>query len=163
MLKNKYCLIGVFLVFLSCSKQPFFTRYKNIENDKWAIDKSVDFNVAVVDSLASYNLFINIRNTNQYPYSNLFLVVTETYKNTILQIDTLEYQMADASGRWLGSGFTSVKENKLIYKTDFAFPKKGEYSFSIIHAVRKNGQIFGDKYLQGISDVGLQIENTQNN
>lgn len=163
MLKNKYYLIGVFLVFISCSKQPFFTRYKNIENDKWAINKSVDFNVAVADTIASYNIFINIRNTNQYPYSNLFLVVTETYNNTILQIDTLEYQMADASGRWLGTGFTSVKENKLIYKTDYTFPKNGDYTFSIVHAVRKNGQVLGDKYLHGISDVGLQIENTKNN
>ncbi len=155
--------MGVFLVFISCSKQPFFTRYKNIENNKWAIDKSVDFNIAVADTLTSYNIFINIRNTNQYPYSNLFLVVTETFKNTILQIDTLEYQMADASGHWLGTGFTSVKENKLIYKTDYTFPKKGDYSFSIVHAVRKNGHILGDKYLEGISDVGLQIENTKSN
>jgi len=162
MQKGKIGLIGLFFFLLACSTPPFFTRYKNIENDKWAIDKSVDFNVAVADSLASYNLFINIRNTNQYPYSNLFLVVTERYQNTILQIDTLEYQMADASGRWLGTGFTSVKENKLIYKTDYTFPKKGAYSFSIVHAVRKTGQIFGDKYLQGISDVGLQIESKKN-
>ena len=71
--------------------------------------------------------------------------------------------MADTSGHWLGTGFTSVKENKLIYKTGYSFPKKGRYSFSIVHAVRKNGQVLGDKYLEGISDVGLQIENTKNN
>ena len=160
MLKNNYYLIGAFLVFIACSNPPFFTRYKNIENNKWAIDKPVDFNVAVTDTLSPFNLFINIRNTNQYPYSTLFLVVTERYQNTILQIDTLEYEMADAKGHWLGSGFTSVKENKLIYKTNYLFPKKGNYSFSIVHAVRKNGQIFGDTFLQGISDVGLLIENT---
>ena len=163
MLKNKYVIIGVFLAFVACSKHSFFTRYKSIENNKWPLDKPVDFKVTIADSLAAYNLFINIRNTNQYPYSNLFLVVTQTYKNTIIQIDTLEYQMADASGHWLGSGFTSVKENKLIYKKDYIFTKKGLYNFSIAHAVRKNGQVVGDKYLPGISDVGLQIENTKTN
>jgi len=163
MLKNKFRFIIVLLLFISCSKPPFFTRYKNIDNNTWAIDKSIDFNIAVTDTLSAYNIFINIRNTDQYPYSNLFLVVTETYQNTILQIDTLEYEMADARGHWLGSGYSSVKENKLIYKTNYTFPKKGQYSFNIVHAVRKNGRVFGDEFLKGISDVGLQIENTKSN
>ena len=150
--------MGVFLVLIACSKQPFFSQYQNIDNNKWDIDKPLTFNVPVNDSLSVFNLFVNIRNTNQYPYSNLFLIVTEKFENTITQIDTLEYDMADAHGKWLGSGFTSVKENKLIYKTGYKFSKKGNYSFSIAHAVRKNGQVFGDKYLNGISDVGLQIE-----
>jgi len=157
--RGKSYLIGVFLLLIACSKPPFYSRYKNVENNKWALKQSLAFNVAIADSVSPYNLYINIRNTNQYPYSNIFLVVTEKYKNTIIQIDTLEYDMADASGHWLGTGFSSVKESKLIYKTNYIFPKKGTYTFSIVHAVRKNGQIFGDAYLQGISDVGLSIEN----
>ncbi len=162
MLKDKSYLIGVFLLIFACSKPPFYSRYKNIENNKWALKQSLAFNVAIADSVSRYNLYINIRNTNQYPYSNLFLVVTEKYKNTIIQIDTLEYDMADASGRWLGTGFTSVKESKLIYKTNYIFPKKGAYTFNIVHAVRKNGHLYGDAYLQGISDVGLSVEYVKN-
>jgi len=66
--------------------------------------------------------------------------------------------MADASGRWLGTGFTEVKENKLIFKVNYKFPKTGIYKFSIVHANRKNGNLNGDIFLRGITDVGISIE-----
>ena len=161
-MQGKWCLIAVFLLILSCSKPSFFSKYQNIENNEWGLDQSIDFSVNITDTLALYHVFINIRNTNQYAYSNLFLIVTESFNNTITQIDTLEYEMADASGKWLGSGFTDVKENKLVYKTNYTFSKKGKYTFSIVHAVRKSGNIFGDILLEGITDVGLSIEPIKN-
>ncbi|NQW37234.1 MAG: gliding motility lipoprotein GldH [Flavobacteriales bacterium] len=158
-MQSKWYLIGVFLMFFSCSKQTFFSQYQNIENNKWALNAPVNFSVSVTDTITPRVVFINIRNTNQYAYSNLFLVVTASFNNTITQIDTLEYEMADVTGRWLGSGFTDVKENKLIFKTNYVFSKKGIYNFNIAQAVRKNGNVLGDAYLEGISDVGLSIEN----
>jgi len=161
-MQGKWFLAIVFLVFVSCSKPTFFSKYQNIEENKWALNQPVDFSIYIADTLTSHHVFINIRNTNQYAYSNLFLIVTESFNNTITQIDTLEYVMADASGKWLGSGFTGIKENMLVYKTNHIFSKKGTYNFNISHAVRKNGNILGDKFLEGITDVGLSIETIKN-
>lgn len=158
-MQSKYFLTGFVLLLLACSKPIFYNKYKNIDNNKWSINNPVVFKVVVKDSITTYNIFLNIRNNNKYPYSNIFLVVTTYFENTISEIDTLEYKMADASGRWLGTGFTDVKENKLIFKTNYKFPKKGSYKFSIVHANRKNGNLNGDKFLVGITDVGLSIEN----
>ncbi|MCF6212984.1 MAG: gliding motility lipoprotein GldH [Flavobacteriaceae bacterium] len=156
---GRWSFIGVLLLFFSCSKEAFFSKYQNIENNKWGLATPVKFSVNITDTLRPRAVFINIRNTNQYAYRNLFLVVTQSFNNTITQIDTLEYEMADVTGKWLGTGFTDVKENKLILKTNYVFSKKGTYTFSIVHAVRKNGHVYGDDYLEGISDVGLSIEN----
>jgi len=154
----RWIFLSLILLIISCSKPRFFNKYKALNNNKWAINKPVDFSVDIKDSLAAYNIFINIRNNNQYSYSNLFLVVSTYFNNTISEIDTLEYEMANASGKWLGTGFTDVKENKLIFKINYKFPKTGNYRYSIVHADRKNGNLKGDKFLKGITDVGMSIE-----
>jgi len=161
-MQNRWILLGLVLLF-SCQKPNIYDKYYSINNNKWDINKPIDFKVDIKDSLTNYNLFVNIRNNNQYPYSNLFLVVSTYFDNTISEIDTLEYQMANPEGQWLGTGFTDVKENKLIFKINYKFPKKGNYKFSVVHANRKNGDLTSDKFLKGITDVGLSIENYNNN
>jgi len=158
-MQSRFVLITLVLLFFSCAKPTIYNKYKSLNNNKWAINKPVDFLVDVKDSLKTYNIFINIRNNNQYPYSNIFLVVSTYFDNTISEIDTLEYKMADVSGKWLGTGFDGVKENKLVFKINYKFPRKGNYKYSIIHANRKNGNLKGDEFLKGITDVGLSIEN----
>ena len=69
--------------------------------------------------------------------------------------------MTDASGKWLGSGFSDIKENKLFYKENVVFNKKGNYNFTIQHATRGINDVKGVKPLQGITDVGLSIENIE--
>ncbi len=73
--------------------------------------------------------------------------------------DTLEYKMAEPSGKLLGEGLMGVKENKLWYKEKVVFSEKGEYTVNIQHAMRENGKVNGIEELQGITDVGFRIEN----
>lgn len=155
---NKWIFFFIALGMLSCSRQDFFNKYESLDNNRWALNQPINFNVDVTDTITPVSVFINIRNTNQYPYSNLFLIVSSYFDDTIYQIDTLEYEMANASGQWLGTGFAEVKENKLVFKIDDVFPKKGAYRFSVSHANRKNGNLSGDDYLIGITDVGMSIE-----
>lgn len=110
------------------------------------------------DTINKKNVFINIRNTTDYPFSSLFLIAKiETPKKEQI-IDTLEYKMADNYGNWLGSGISDLKENKLIYKQNYLFTKSGNYKFTIQQATRSSNDIDGNMPLIGISDVGLSIE-----
>lgn len=72
--------------------------------------------------------------------------------------DTLEYKMADPSGKLLGTGLTDIKENKLWYKEQVVFKEKGAYLVKIQHAMRENGKVKGVVALEGITDVGFRIE-----
>ena len=73
-------------------------------------------------------------------------------------IDTLQYEMADKTGQFLGTGISEIKHNKLFLKENSAFPLSGKYKLSIWQAMRKNGSVSGIKELHGITDVGLRIE-----
>ena len=111
----------------------------------------------IMDTKKQYNLFLNIRGNNDYPYNNLFLIVAMEQPDKKTLVDTLEYQMANPDGSLLGEGFTDVKESKLVYKERMKF-KKGNYKIHIRHAVRQTGKVAGVAKLDGITEVGFRIE-----
>lgn len=149
-------------VLVSCDSNRVFDDYKSVPN-KWHKDSIISFNVTPPDSTKNYNLFVNLRNTNTYKYNNLFLIVEMVYPHGKTIKDTLEYRMANPTGKLLGTGLTDVKENKLWYKgsdSNFRFEEAGEYTVNIQHAMRENGKVNGVVELEGITDVGFRIENT---
>lgn len=145
---------------VSCDKERVFDEYKSIPNS-WNKDSIVTFKLQNIDSVQSYNLFINVRNNNDFSYSNLFLIAQIQFPQGKVITDTLEYQMATPAGEWLGTGFGDVKENKLWYKEQVRFNEPGDYNVSLQHAMRKSGSEEGIEELEGITEVGFRIENTQ--
>ena len=135
-----------------------YDQYKPIESHQWDSKNSIYFIVSNSDTISKNNVFINIRNNKNYEFSSLFLIAKMEFPNGYQVIDTLEYKMTDSYGKWLGSGFTDIKENILFYKENVAFSEKGDYKFSVYHATRGVNDIEGKVPLQGITDVGLRIE-----
>jgi len=154
-------IILFFIVIISissCSKNTVFNQFKNIENAEWHKDSIIHFTVNSLDTISKNNIYINLRNNKDYDFSNLFLIVGIKFPNNYQVVDTLEYEMTSPEGRFLGTGITDIKENKLEYKTNVNFPAKGDYIISIQQAMRKTRDVEGLEYLDGITDVGLQIE-----
>jgi gliding motility-associated lipoprotein GldH len=154
-IKNSALLLLVAIIFFSCDKERVFDEYKSVGN-AWHKDSIVSFNLPELDSTKRYNLFINLRDNNNYQYNNLFLIVALEKANGFTKVDTLEYQMADVDGTLLGNGFSDIKESKLYYKENVAF--KGKYKVHIKQAVRETGKIPGVIALDGITEIGLRIE-----
>ena len=77
--------------------------------------------------------------------------------------DTLEYRMAEPTGKLLGTGITDTKENKLWYKESVVFNESGEYVVHIQHAMRESGKVNGVTNLEGITDIGFRVESVQSN
>lgn len=148
------------LLFTSCDPKRVYDEYKSLPNG-WNKDSIITFNLKNVDSLKAYNLFINIRNNNQFKYSNLFLITQMQFPQGKVVTDTLEYEMAAPNGEWLGTGSGDEKENKLWYKQNVKFEESGIYQVKIQQAMRKSGSEEGIQNLRGITEVGFRIENTQ--
>ena len=108
-------LIVLFLL-VSCNGKIAFTKYKSLSNASWEANKNISFEFDIKDTILPKNLFINIRNNKAYSYSNLYVITELNFPKGNKIIDTLQYQMADKTGDFLGKGFTDIKENKLFYK-----------------------------------------------
>ncbi len=148
----------VFSIMVSCNESLVLSEFKTTEGGSWAKDAVMEFRFSEIDSVQKYNLFINVRNDENYPYNNLFLIAELDYPGGETVTDTLEYEMALPDGSWLGKGFGSIKENKLWYKENIVFRSLGVYTLRLTHAMRKNGSVEGVVNLEGITDVGFEIE-----
>ncbi|MDP2089218.1 MAG: gliding motility lipoprotein GldH [Flavobacteriaceae bacterium] len=156
---NKFFfLFGFFSILIACDSNRIFDEYVSIENSKWGKEDTITFNLNVSDTISAQNLFINIRNNNDYKYSNIFIITEILAPNQFTTIDTLEYEMADETGKWLGTGFSDLKENKLFFKENYVFQKSGKCDIKVIHAMRKSKETGGLETLEGIISVGFRIE-----
>lgn len=148
------------LIFLeSCTTNIEYSQYVSLSNG-WEKSKPVLFQIEQTDTISEKNLFIMLRNDEKYEFSNLFVITKLEQPDNKVIIDTLQYEMATPEGKWLGYGFSAVKESKLWYKENFTFPSKGKYTIKIEQAMRKIGESEGIELLEGITEVGLQIETT---
>lgn len=148
----------LFLILVSCNSNDIYNQYFSIDNQTWDSKNTINFTFDNLDTISSKNVFINIRNTENYEFRSLFLISKIELPTGYKVIDTLEYEMAKPNGEWLGEGFFSVKENKLFLKENIIFKDKGLYKFEIKNATRGIDDINGEKPLKGIASVGLSIE-----
>jgi gliding motility-associated lipoprotein GldH len=160
-LKNSLGLVGFVcasLLFGSCRSEDGFTVYKTTAEEGLSTTPvTFELPEQAIDTLTK-NVFIRLRNDNTYPYANIFLIARLTAGGERITQDTLEYAMAAPDGKWLGTGFTEIKESKLWWKEGVVFPKARPLTISIAQAVRNNGVAEGVSKLKGIIAVGISIE-----
>lgn len=138
---------------VSCDRKRVFESYKELDKKGWNKDSVLVFNVLLADTIKNHNIYVNIRNKGTYAYSNLWLFLTIGSPDGVFKTDTVEFTLAEPSGKWKGSGIGGLHDNHIHYKNSVYFPHKGNYIFSIKQGMR-------DNVLTGIRDVGLRIEKT---
>ncbi len=146
------------LLIMSCSRNTVYNQFKPLEENRWHKDSLMLFTIPSTDTLQKNNIYVTVRNNKDYEFSNLFLIVGIQFPNNYQIVDTLEYEMTTPEGRFLGTGMSDIKENKLEYKTNVTFTEPGDYQMTVQQAMRKTREIDGLEYLSGITDVGVQIE-----
>lgn len=150
--------IAILFLFSCADKNYVFDQNIEIPNARWAVTDKAILTVDIVDTVSQHNFYINVRNTEEYPYRNLYVFVKTIFPNEKSSRDTVGLVLADATGKWIGSGsgFLSSSQhltNTIMYQYNKRFPIAGKYTFEIEQAMREDTLI-------GIQNVGLKIEKT---
>jgi gliding motility-associated lipoprotein GldH len=146
-----YFLILIVFCFSSCDKTRVYEKNIKIPKFEWDMNNVLKFEVPIMDTTASYNLYFNIRNASGYSFSNLFLFFTVRAPDGRAERDTVEISLADQTGKWKGDGLGDIWDNKILFKKDFRFPASGTYFFEMEQAMRINP-------LKYIMDAGIRVE-----
>lgn len=141
-------------LFCSCTEHPAFSEYKGVEVSGWDKNRPVHFSVPMTDTLSRFDILVDVRNDNSYPYQNFWMFINSISPSGIKQKDTIECFLADNTGKWLGKGFSSTREVSVLYFKGINFPEKGTYRFTIQQGMRSN-------LLQGIGGIGLTIKKSK--
>jgi len=119
--------------------------------DAWSKDQKLVFEYDIQDSIMPVNFYINIRNTTDYKYSNIFFFIKTIYPNQRYSVDTVECFLANIKGEWLGAGLGKFRDNQIPFKRNMRFPMTGHYRMEFEMAMR-------DSLLDGIDALGIRIE-----
>jgi gliding motility-associated lipoprotein GldH len=151
---NRFSSVFILIILLllsSCNSNTVFTKYHTMAHETWNLMDIAIFEVPITDTLTSNNVNFTIRNGSSFPFRNIYLFVSTTSPDGKKITDTLQYNLADAKGKWYGRGFGDIHELNLPYKSNVFFPLKGTYEFKIQHGMRTEN-------LKGVYDFGLRIE-----
>ncbi len=153
MLKSFIIISGILYLLLlnSCQRNELYDKTFSFSDDNWSYDQVVNFEFYVPDTSKSYDLFLQLRNSGLYSYSNIWLFVETKAPNGNVLRDTLEIMLVDETGRWLGKGIGNVNEMQVSYKNNAYFLNRGIFNISIQHAMR-------DSVLMGIMDLGFRLQ-----
>ncbi len=150
-MKSLFILLFTILILSSCDPDRVYEKNIKIPDAIWQRDNIVRFELVVEDTISSHNLYVNVRNSNLYPVSNLYLYITTTAPSGHAIKDTVEVILADSRGKWLGSGLGDIWDLQQLYKDNVRFAQSGKYSFEFEQAMRYDKLPF-------ILDVGLRVE-----
>jgi gliding motility-associated lipoprotein GldH len=141
---------ALLLMLASCRRKTEYEEFVAVP-EAWNNRSLVHFNVNITDTITPQNVFISVRHSGKYEFSNLYLFVTARSPNGSSKRDTLEIMLADEHGKWQGKGAASVFTVYYPYKTNIRFPITGIYTFTIEQAM-------WIKDLKNVNHIGLMIE-----
>jgi len=138
----------------SCDDTRLFEQNKEITEGIWDVNERVVFDFDVPDTTTLYNFYFNVRNTDDYPFSNLYVFSHIVFPNGKLGTDTVELPLTNPDGSWVGKGQGDIHDCQLIFRKGVRFPVAGHYHMEIEQAMRM-------EQLPGIKDVGIRIERAE--
>lgn len=134
-----------------CTRGVVYSGFKDVSPVAWNKDSSVTFTFHVTDTVQPYNVLLNVRHQDNYPYQNMWLFLTTTDPSGTQMSDTIEFYLADERGKWLGNGLNGHVSMPVLYEQNYLFADTGTYSLSIRHGMRTDE-------LRGVSQIGLEIQ-----
>ena len=135
----------------SCDPNLIYEENKAVENNTWASDDIKIFEFDIEDTISPINIYINLRTTSEYPYSNIYMYLSSEYPTGEYFKDTLEFILAEPDGKWLGENTGTVVEFQTIIASGGRFSRAGTYKFSLQQAMR-------EEELGEVIDVGMRVE-----
>lgn len=146
-------LTTLIVLLTSCDSSVVFEENKPIEKAVWKAEAPVLFEFETKDTTTLHNFYINMRNGENYPYSNIFFFVETEFPNGKKSVDTVECFVADNTGKWIGTGSGDIHDNRFLYQHGKQFPIAGRYRIAV-----KQGMRVAE--LEGVYDIGFRLSRT---
>lgn len=143
---------------MGCADGVVFQQDIEVPKGQWDRSWKPSFSFDVSDTIAPHDVYLDVRHTGDYPFSNLYTFVKLEGPGGMAATDTVECTLANPTGRWYGKGLGFISSDRfqahVLYKLRNRFPRSGRYTFTLEQAMRT-------EKLEGIIDVGVSVERSK--
>ena len=146
-------LIGAVVV-TGCDESRVYEENIDLEHGAWMIGHKPEFEFEIRDTTITYNLYCNVRNSLQYPFSRLF--VTYYLQDSIGKVSEKKMvtrMMFDPkTGKPSGSsGLGDIYDHQFLILNKYRFPYSGRHRIKFEQFMRADT-------LAGVLAVGVRVE-----
>ena len=152
MRKFSFFLFSIFFLIIGCKDESTIHSAYIETNGFWLKDEPIKTNLEISES--PINIFLFLKINEDYPFSNIYLL-SNLENNNLNLTDTISFRFSDSENKNLLSKQTRIKTFKIpIHKN---INVSGETLIEVSHAVRYIDSVDAVMKLQGILDVGILI------
>lgn len=140
-----------YIIISSCKQIDLHEQNIAIPKNNWYSNLNSTSTFEIKDTTVKYNLYVVIRHTDAYEYSNIWLSVGLQQPGETMQFQKLNLTLANDAKGWKGIGMNDIWEVRIpitLVPTKF---KRGTHTTSVGHVMRQNP-------LQHIMNVGIRVE-----
>jgi len=150
--KFSFILISIYFIILGCNNNPSIHSSHIEKNGFWLKNNPINANVEIRES--PVDIYLVLKLNDEYPFSNIHLL-SKLENNDVKIIDTISYNFNDSKNRTILSKQIRIKTFKIPIFSNI--DTKGETLLEVTHAVRFIDSIRPVIKLEGILDVGILI------
>ena len=153
---NKLRLIhSFFLLFLlpACGPDIVFEKAYDIPEGDWTYENTLNFTVDINDTLAIYDLYLEITHTLDYPFETMYIRIHTAFPDGQRLTEPVSLELADEVGIWKGNCGRDQCKIRIPIQESAYFNQRGTFTFSIEQYMRRNP-------LPGVENVSFKLEDT---
>lgn len=154
-MRSGFCAAFLVFVFSACQEGTEYHTVYDID-DHWRSSVPLTFRISIPDSISSYTINCDIRNSSEYEWSRFFAVYTLTDSAGVM-LDSMLAEMTlfdPVTGKPGGkAGIGDLYEHEFLIRKNFRFPHAGTYIIRLDQMMRLDS-------LTGITSAGIRLERT---
>jgi gliding motility-associated lipoprotein GldH len=152
-----FLLLLIVCFLSSCDSNRIYETNHDFEDRTWKVNQAPEFEFKIDDPGKKYNLYFNVRNSLDYPYSRIF--VNYHLQDSIgndLQSKLITHDLFDEkTGAPLGSsGLGDLYDHQFVLLSNYDFKFPGKYKVKLEQYTRQDT-------LKGMLAVGVRVETAQ--
>jgi len=151
--KGHLVIVVAIIFFSSCEKNRIYEKNIAVKNYVWDSKFIPSYTIEIKDTSVLYNLYVNVRHAEIYPYQNIWLLVSTQFPDGKKSSRRIEVTLANDEGKWFGEGLGDIWDYRTLIQENAFFTEPGTYIFSLEQNMRQDP-------LPGIMAVGIRVENT---
>ncbi|ADR23318.1 gliding motility lipoprotein GldH [Marivirga tractuosa] len=148
----------VFMAFLifACTEERYYENNHDFKDRIWNMEESAVFNFEIDSIEIPYQIKLNVRNTMEYPYRNLYINYQLRDSTNLMEDKLVNLKLFEAkTGKPYGDHQSDLYSHQLILQDSVFFHQKGKYKIELKQYMR-------EMELEGIVSTGIRIEQIKN-
>ena len=150
-------LLAIASVLFSCDSNRVYEINHDFSDRTWTVIEQPEFEFMIKDPGERFNLYYNVRNSLDYPFSRIFVTyhLQDSVGNELYSKLNTQHLFDEKTGAPLGStGLGDVYDHRFLLLENYEFKMPGKYKIKLEQFTRQDT-------LRGVLAVGVRVERAE--